>query len=85
MTSTIIKPHWKIDDPARADLIDPLLADMGFDNDEVKEATRERAKEILTWGEITMGDFSAMLSEFYEGYKTCLLNCHEVCPSYKRS
>ena len=79
-TVTEYQMTWDNEDLATPMLIDPLLDDMfkldeegkTADKKEALQATRERAKEILTWGEITMGDLNNALNFFYEGYDTCL-------------
>jgi len=76
-----LKTTWNDWDRATPDLIDPLLADMfGAGEDEAFIATREQAKEILTWGEMTMGNLGLMLSSFYDGFEACLEKHLRQCP-----
>ena len=50
------------------ELIEPLLEDMG-DSEPIRSVLRNRALEMLTWGEITMGELNVALNDFAEGYE----------------
>ena len=55
------------DQLATPEHIEPLLEDIG-DESTIRDIIREQAKEIVSWGEITLGELNTMLCCFVEGY-----------------
>jgi len=73
-TVTTCRAVWEPDEPATSQLIDPLLADIcGQEVDGAFLATRERAKEILTWGQMKMADLEVILTSYHDGYTSALM------------
>jgi hypothetical protein len=79
----VTKIHWNSTDTATESLVEPLIEDIGIDEDapdnRVKDAARKFALSLFnTWPEgepfLNMGELSCVVGDFSSGYEQCLID-----------